>query len=279
MLRCTIALALALACASCSDNRTPAPTHAAYDAGGLPQLSCVPNLDGQIDATELAPALGVAVRYLVSPAGATRTVSLAGTVDAQGHRVWDFGQDYADDQVATISASGLAGKWYEASFPGGTFAAPFDAGDTLEAVYAYTQAAITLLGVASKNPDGPNGQTLLVYDAPITLYRFPLTVGTSYASSANVKNGVFRGLPYVGKDTYQISFDASGELTLSAYKFTQVLRQRTTLTTEPSAGAALVTRQTSFLFECFGEVTRATSTSGEMNDDFTTAAELRRLGQ
>jgi hypothetical protein len=38
-----------------------------------------------------------------------------------------------------------------------------------------------------------------------------------------------------------------------------------------------VTRQTSFFFECFGEVARATSQPNETQDDFTTAAELRRL--
>jgi hypothetical protein len=37
-------------------------------------------------------------------------------------------------------------------------------------------------------------------------------------------------------------------------------------------------RQVSFLFECFGEIGRATAQPKETNDDFTTAAEIRRLG-
>jgi hypothetical protein len=32
------------------------------------------------------------------------------------------------------------------------------------------------------------------------------------------------------------------------------------------------------MFECFGEIARATSQPNETNDDFTTAAELRRFG-
>jgi hypothetical protein len=47
---------------------------------------------------------------------------------------------------------------------------------------------------------------------------------------------------------------------------------------QPAVGATVITRQTSFLFECFGEVARATSVQNEENEKFTTAAEVRRLG-
>jgi len=277
MLRCTICLFLA--CVACEDNLTPQPTHQPYDAGSLPQLSCIPNLDGQIDSDELAPSLNNPVNYLVSPPGVTRTVDLVGTIDAQGHHTWDFGADYADDEVATIEATGIDGKWYASSFPSATFVAPFDAGDTIDAVYAYDTQAIMLLGLASHAQNGPNGndQTLVVYAPPVALYQFPLHVGQQYTSSGTITNGVLSGLPYAGTDTYEITVDASGELTLESYVFTQVLRVRTTATVAPSAGASVVTRQTSFFFECFGEVARATSEPNETNDDFTTAAELRRL--
>src|ERR1019366_10400846 len=106
------------------------------EAGTVGPLSCVPNLDGQIDSSELKAVLGVPVKYLVSPSGTSRAVSLAGATDAQGHLGWDFGTDYADDQVASIQASPLQGKWYASTFPNGQFATPFDAGDTLEAVYS-----------------------------------------------------------------------------------------------------------------------------------------------
>jgi hypothetical protein len=42
-------------------------------------------------------------------------------------------------------------------------------------------------------------------------------------------------------------------------------------------GPSVITQQSSWLFECFGEVARATSAVGETNPDFTTAAEVRRL--
>lgn len=275
MLRRTILLPLFLV--ACGDNKTPQPTHPPYDAGSLPQLSCLPNLDGQIDADELAPLLDNPVKYLVSPPGETRSVNLLGSVDGQGHQTWDFGSDYATDEVATITATSIQGKWYASSFPSATFVAPFDAGDTVEAVYANNQTAITLLGLASHDPTGPGGQTLVVYAPPISLYVFPLHVGQVYSSTGTITNGMLRGLPYAGTDTYDIAIDASGELTLEAYEFSQVLRMRTTVTVAPSAGQTVTTKQTSFLFECFGEVARATSQTNETSDDFTTAAELRRL--
>ena len=60
--------------------------------------------------------------------------------------------------------------------------------------------------------------------------------------------------------------------------FTQVFRVRFAVDIEPAVGPTLSRRQVSFLFECFGEVARATSQPGETDDNFTTAAEIRRLG-
>jgi hypothetical protein len=270
-------LSLLVAAVACGDNKTPQPTRPTYEAGNLPQLSCNPNLDGKIDAAELAPALDVPVRHLVSPQGKARTVDLVGTSGAGGTN-WDLGNDYADDQVATISATSPKGKWWASSFPGATFTAPFDAGRTIDAVYAYGPGAIQLLGLASVNPDGPGGKTLLVYDVPIAVFRFPLAVGATWVSAGNIKNATLRGAPYAGKDTYQVTVDGVGQLTLPDYTFQQVLRVRTVVTVEPSAGQVTTQRQTSFVFECFGEVARATSQANEPSDDFTNTSELRRLG-
>ncbi len=93
-----------------------------------------------------------------------------------------------------------------------------------------------------------------------------------------MQNGTLRGLPYAGRDTYEVSIDAAGQLILPDLTFTQALRSRTHLTVEPAVGPNVSTRQTSWLFECFGEVARATSLDNEPNDDFTTTSELRRLG-
>jgi hypothetical protein len=93
-----------------------------------------------------------------------------------------------------------------------------------------------------------------------------------------VKNGTVRGLAYAGKDTYETQVDGLGELRLPDLTFQQALRVRTRVILQPAVGATVITRQTSFLFECFGEVARATSVQNEENEKFTTAAEVRRLG-
>jgi hypothetical protein len=272
---CAILSSVAVgALAGCAGPITyPAPDGGA-DAG---PFTCLPNLDGQIDASELQVAIGVPVAYLVSAPNTTPTVDLAGQVDDAGNLVWDFSESVATDVSVTIAASTLNGKWYQASFPEGQWAAPIDVGDTVEGVYSADSQAIYLQGIASTAPSPSEGKTLVVYGAPVALYRFPLTPGSAWVSTGTVVGGTLRGLPYAGTDTYAVTDDAIGEMSLQDYLFTQVHRIRTTATVTPSAGEAAVTQQVSFLFECFGEIVRATSKVGETNQNFTTAAEVRRL--
>jgi len=244
-----------------------------------PNLTCVPNLDGRIEASELQAAIGVPASFLVSPAKEKRSVDLKGTSDETGAPIWDFSPDFASDEQAILEASALTDKWYEASFPDGEFAAPADAAATIEGVYRHTEEALYLLGLASVAEEPKNQKTLLVYDAPIALYKFPIEPGKSWFESATVTNGIAFGLPYAGKDSYEVEVDVSGTMELFDYQFTQVHHVRLHVIQTPAVGAASSTRQSQFLFECFGEVVRATSQPDEEDDNFTTAAEVRRLGQ
>lgn len=264
--------------AACGENETPPPSKANYVAVEPEPLPCIPNLDGKIDAHELAPTIGIPATYLVSPAGKERTVDLVGA-ERDGKRIWALGVDFADDQVARISAQTLEGKWYASEFAGleNAIVTPIDAGGTTEGIYTHNDTAFSLHGVASASPDGPN-KTLLVYKTPIALYRFPLAPGVSYSTTGEVENGTFRGLPYAGRDTYEVKVDAAGEVSLPDFTVTQALRVKTKVTISPAAGQVTTQRQTSFLFECLGEVVRATSKLEEPEEDFTVANELRRLG-
>jgi hypothetical protein len=270
-------LLLSLPLFACGENQTH-PSPAAYTAEAAAPLACVPNLDGRIEASELTPALGEPVSYLISPQGATRMVDIAGVPDAQGHLTWDWSVSYADDRAASIQAQSLTGKWYAGSFPAGQVVVAFDAADTIEAVYSHDDQAMWLHGLASTAMTPPEGQTLLVYTQPIALYKFPFGPGSTWTSSGTIVNGTLRGLPYAGVDTYDTKDDAAGTMILPDLTFTQAHRVRTTLTNQPAVGATSTQRQVSFIFECFGEVARATSGLNETKDDFTTAAEIRRLG-
>lgn len=283
---------------ACDSNQTPVPGHEQYvapgtdvatgyaaDLAGDPYqppdpavLECMPNLDGKISADELQAAFGVPISYLVNPANTERTVDLVGVAGEGDTLVWDWSVDRADDQVATFVATKVEGKWYADSFPTGEFVTSLDAGGTVDNVLRLDSEALWLLGVASSEQSPAAGQTLLVYDNPIPLFRFPIEPGSKWAASSNIKGGKLYGLPYAGKDTYEFSVDGIGELALRDLTFTQALRVRTKTTVSPAVGKAVSKRQVSFMFECFGEVARATSRNDETAEDFTKAVEVRRLG-
>jgi hypothetical protein len=261
---------------ACGDNLTlPPDRDPAADPDPEP-LACVPNLDERIDQTELQPAIGTPVRYVVSPPETTRTVDLAGEENGDGVLVWDFATDFADDQALTVVPATLEGKWYAASFADGAFVTPFGGG--VDSIGLVRDDALVLLGLASEEEAPEEGQALLVYDPPIVLVKFPVAVGQSFVSAGEIVDGMARGLPYAGRDTYEVSVDALGVIDLPQLTFDQVLRVRTKVTVEPAVGAAVVRQQTSFFAECFAEVARAQSADGEDNADFAEAAELRRLG-
>lgn len=274
----TLGAALAAVLAGCGENQTHPVDHDPYaDAGEVP-LTCVPNLDGQIDASEMKATLDVPVSLLVSASGAKPAVDLVGAIGDDGKRTWDWSADVASDRKVSFAASALDGKWYAESFPEGKFVTPMDAAGTVEGIYSQDDKTFWLHGVASTEKDPKAGRTLLVYEPPIVLYRYPLTVGASWVSTGQVTNGTFKGLPYAGKDIYEVKDDATGQLVLHDVTFSQVHRVRTKVTLAPATGKSVVTKQVSFLFECFGEVARATSLNDEPKDDFTTASEVRRLG-
>ncbi len=262
---------------ACGENRT-FPTKDAYVAPTVAPLECVPNLDGRIDAAELKAAIGIPVHYLASPPGASRPVSIAGGTNPAGQRVWDLSIDYADDRVATLSASLVTSHWFAASFPTGQFVSALDLGGTTLGVYRNDGNDLLLLGYASAEQMPSTGKTLVIYTQPVAIFRFPLEAGKQWISVGQVTNATLRGLPFAGRDTYQVRVDAVGQLELPDVTFTQALRVRTTATIEPAIGNAIVRRQVGWVFECFGEVARATAADNDVNDDFTTTAELRRLG-
>jgi hypothetical protein len=276
-----IAVLLVALCASCSDNETPPPQHAAYDGGATSAaLSCVPNLDGKIDANELVPQIGIPATYLVSPEGKTRAVDVVGQTNAQGQLSWAFGADFADDQVARLAAQKIDGKWYASSFASGSnpVVVAIDVADRTEGVYTHDDQGFFLHGIASTTEAPPEGKTLLIYTTPVMIYRFPLEPGAAWTSTGDVQNGVFDGLPFASHDTYEIKVDGAGTLGLPDFVLTQALRVRTNITIAPSAGQTTTQRQVGFVFECLGEAARATSALNEPDEDFTTAIEVRRLG-
>lgn len=275
--RSILLLVGALLSTGCGDNQTIIDRDA-YVAPEPEPLACLPNLDEQITSGELAAAIGVPVRYLVSPAGVTREVNTVGANDDEDVLVWDLSVDLADDQEIVVTPETPKDKWYAGSFPPDAFITPFDAGARVDSIGRLDETGLYLLGLASRQQDPPEGQTLLVYDPPILVLQFPIQPGNEHSSTGSITNGTFRGVPYAGSDTYEVVVDAIGQLELPQLTFEQAHRVRTKVTVQPSVGAVQTQYQVSFFVECFGEVARATSQLDETDPFFTVAAELRRLG-
>lgn len=272
-----VALIFATLSVSCVENETP-PARGTYEPAPAPVLDCMPNLDERIEADELQAAIGIPVSYRITPAGATTAVDLRGLVDNSGVRVWDFSFDDGRDQNLEVVAQEVSQAWYSSHFPDGEFSTLLDPDLNLDGIYSHDQRGLHFHGYASREESPSIGQTLVRYDEAVTLYPFPLQVGDQWTSSGRVRNATVQGLPYAGEDTYTSKVSASGELWLPDLRFEQVLRIDTEVTINPSVGAPITRRQTSFFFECFGEVARVTSAPGEEQENFTSAVELRRLG-
>ena len=254
-------------------------------------LPCLPNLDGRIDANELSPTLNQIASYRVSPplpleSDGIRPMDLTGVVGQDGRRVWDWSKPDADDRVATFMAKLLVDQWYVPHFPDGRFSMPTDAAGRVHAVYSHGDEALRLHGVASFIENPPEGQTLLVYEQPVDFFPFPLTIGDSWSQTGRVRNGVLLGVkPWSQDDLYEVSVDMAGELRLPDFSFAQAMRVLTKVTIKPKAGQKKGTTQyqVSFVYECFGEVARATSPfvldpEQDPGPDFPLAWEVRRLG-
>lgn len=272
-----VCLALVVAVGCVDENATPIPERQAYEPAEIEPLTCVPNLDGKLESSELREAIGVPLTQRVSPAGGMPTVDLAGQVDSAGSRRWDFSSDDASDQYLQVEAEAISGKWYASSFAQADFVIDADGSGRTENIYRRDEEGLYLIGVASSKEDPAEGKTLIVYDQPVALYLFPLETGKNWVSVGTSRNAMVRGLPYAGKDTYKVTVEAVGELNLPDLTFEQAHMVRTEVLIEPAVGTSISQQQISFLFECFGEVARVTSLSDEDETFFTTANEVRRL--
>ena len=92
-----------------------------------------------------------------------------------------------------------------------------------------------------------------------------------------MQNGEYEGVPFAGTYTYAVEVDAIGRMLLPDLALAEVHRMRTRVTVQPLFGYPTTRRQTMWMFECFGEVARATSAPNEPDEDFTEAEEVRRL--
>ncbi len=255
----------------CTDNLTPSG-----DLDPPITTQCTPNVDGVIEAREFVQLGYANAVVLASTPGSMPAVDLRGLVDSQGRITWPFADPDLGTTPTQVVALPIGDRWYASSFPGAQFA--FTSSDgAFDYIYSQTADSVYLHGTASTLENPSIGQTLVPYELPVQVYKFPLVVGTRSTIVAQIPMGRFNGGDFSGKALYEISDDAAGYMELPDLTLTQVHRVRFTITNQPDGGTMFVTRQVNFLFECFGEVARVVSQPNETQDDFTTAAEVRRF--
>jgi hypothetical protein len=252
--------------ASDSDTSTIQP---APDAGPM----CRGNGDGVVSRDEVVFAPGVAVRYRINPAGTTVSVNVDGDMRPDGTRAWDFSDPNGD--LVSYQLITTDGAWFASSFPTAQYAARIDPRAPELGVYRATNTALELLGVAGE--DEASG-TLVQYDNPVPLVRFPLVNGATWTADAMVVNGMVDHTPIASRDHYDVTVDAAGEVNVGVLTFRNTLRIRVESTQMFPAGPGMRHIQYLWMTECYGEVARITSTDGEVDPSFGTASEFRRIG-
>ncbi|MBL8604406.1 MAG: hypothetical protein JNK72_20945 [Myxococcales bacterium] len=274
-----LTVALVGCLAACAAEPSEPRTDAGADGGGfvvLPDGGAVPqcrgNRDGVIDRGEVTFLPGVEVRYRVNPANSVARLSTRGAMQG-GTRVWDF-RDPAGELVS-LRLERTEGQWFTPRFAGAEYAARLDPRQPLLGVYRATDAAVFLLGAAGPSA---SSQTIIPYNPPLEVLRFPLRVGLEWTAEATTQDAQVEGTPAASRDTYAIAVDARGTVQTEAITFTDALRVRVELTQRFPAGPGTRRIQYLWLVECYGEVARAVSREGELDPDFTEASEFRRLG-
>ena len=243
---------------------------APFDAGTRDAgVGCVPNHDGVIDRAEVPLAAGLHATYRIAE---NVSLSTAGTTRADGTRLWDLSAALSGDHSVVLETTAITGSWFAADFTDATYSTKLSDTSDLLGVFETTPSALLLRGVVS--PSGGAQRTELTYAPAVSTLAFPMTKGSSWQTNANV-TGVASGVGTVAGESYQSSVDAVGDLVTPFATF-PVQRVHVVLTRNVG-GFITVVRSFVFVAECFGPVATIVSQNDETADEFTSAAEVRRL--
>ncbi|NUP11248.1 MAG: hypothetical protein HOW73_34820 [Polyangiaceae bacterium] len=236
-------------------------------AGGSSGL-CSPGHEGIVSRDEIPLEAGLEAQFRVAT---DVTLSTAGS-EVDGVLTWDLSTALQGDHTTLLETLPLAGTWYEATFPGATYASRLSESEDLLGVFELSDEALLLRGVVS--PEDGLYRTELEYDPPVAVLKFPLQVGDTWTTDSTV-SGYATGVYGVYFETYENSVDERGNVVTPFATFDS-LRVRVDLTR--TVGALVTTQKTfAFVTECFGTIATMNSQSGETDDEFSDLAEVRRL--
>jgi hypothetical protein len=242
------------------------PTDAALALDAL-AASCSFNSDGVIQRSEAPILIGLGALYAVNPAGST--VPVNNTPTASG---WDFSAAVANEAKVFDQILSPSGQWWSADFPTATYAEKLEDGQSILGVYLATADSIELLGLVSEQSGFQ--ETELKYTTAIPVLKFPIAVNDHYTAESDI-SGLVNGIAFAGNDSYDITVDKRANTKVPAGTF-DTLRLR--INYKETVGFVDTTRVTYLhMTECYGAIARVRSQDNEPSNDFTQAAEYRRL--
>ena len=237
-------------------------------AGDATAPACSFDNNGIIERKEEPFLVGLGGLFAVNAAGSTVPVKLAAQNGA-----WDFSAAVANERKVFDELLAPTGQWWSADFANASYAERIDDGQALFGVFHVTDTRLELLGVVSDQ--GGLQKTELTYATPIAVLQFPLSMGSTWTAESDV-SGSAGGFAVFAHDKYQFTVDARGMTRVPVGTF-DTLRLRMNFS-ETVGGFPTLTRvQYLHLAECFGAVARIRSKDNEPSNDFTDAAEYRRL--
>jgi hypothetical protein len=229
---------------------------------------CSFNSDGTITRAEAPFIVGLGALY-ASTGSSSSTVP----VDLQPHSgAWDYSAPASGDTKVFDQLIDPSSAWWQSYFPSATHAQHVQDGQPILGVYSAGQDSLDLLGLVSET-DGTQ-RTLLTYQTPIPVLKFPLSVGTTWSASSYL-TGQAQGIFITAYDTYAFAVDLRGTTKTPAGNF-DTLRLR--IDFSETINFVTTTHYIDLhLAECYGAVARLRSRDDETSRDFTQAAEYRRL--
>jgi hypothetical protein len=229
--------------------------------------SCAFNNDGVITRAEAPFVIGLGALYAVNPAGSTVPVSTV-----PGASGWDYTAPVTNETKVFDQLLAPSGQWWSGDFPDATYAERLQDGQNVLGVYRVSADQLELLGLVS-DTSGLQ-QTSLKYATAIPVLKFPLALNDHWSAESDL-TGTLNGFLFTAHDNYDLTVDRRATTKVPAGTF-DTLRVR--INYKQTIGFSVTTKITYLhLAECYGAVARLRSQDNEPSNDFTQAAEYRRL--
>lgn len=256
----------------------------ADDGGGYKAPGCIANNDGVITREEVPLQAGL---HAIFRFASNVDIATQGEIQPDGKRKWDLTTSFSSDANVLIETKKLDGQWFAEEYKDATYFTPLGKSPDILAIFENASGSLVLKGAVSTASDGPT-KTDLKNASTVRTLDFGeggLKVGKTWTDKTLV-SGVSPtppanpSAPIAYNDKYENTVDAEGEFLTPLGTF-HVLRVRIDLTrTIPYDGGelpAFTTRTYAFVTECFGNVGSIVSGFNEPQEEFTHAAEIRRI--